>query len=1216
MKEYDHNKIEKKWQKEWDTKNIYKTLSAKNAKGKKPFYVLDMFPYPSGAGLHVGHPRGYIASDVIARQKRMQGFNVLHPMGWDAFGLPAEQYAIANKVHPKVAVEINAKTFKKQLDLIGLSYDWSRKVDTTDPEFYKWTQSMFLKIYNSYFDTAKNKARPIAELIKIFEKKGNASVSAFTNYDGVFSAKEWNAMDDMTKQSTLMHYRLAYEGNSEVNWCPHLGTVLANDEIVESPEGPISERGGYPVEKKSMRQWFMRITAYGERLISDLDALDWPSNIKEVQKNWIGKSQGSEIDFEIKTVGIKKILVGTRNEAKFRMVKECFPKNLNVELISLNDIATVDDSMLVEGNDFEENARMKAEFYFKKTGIPTISTDNIFWTEKWKKDNGVIVHMRKEANPKSPRATDQEVIAFIKKWLAKVGGKSKSHFMYAFAYADGYGVSSSTSQQRDYILQTKESPNFWEGYPMETLLVDAKTKEYKGNQKSEVRYDMFIKDLNTKINEWFASREKIKVFTTRVDTLFGVTYVVLAPEHPLVQTLKNQISNVSDVEQYISQTKKKDEITRTTVDKEKTGVELKGITAINPVNGDEIPVWIADYVLPNYGTGAVMAVPAHDERDAMFANKFNLPVKDVVVPIFKTTSGPDAIRENMPLVKRDTVVVIVKHWSEEKYIGLKWKTQNWKTFVVGGTDGQDIEIASVREVIEETGYQNPKFISKLGHAHSQFFASHKNQNRWAFVTGVYIELENSEHKALADEENRLHEVLWFTKSEMENFVDKEEGLLFWNNLHGSKKTIVEDGVLINSGEFDGMTSEFAREQITKKVGGKLVTKYKFRDAVFARQRYWGEPIPLFKDKNGIICEVSEKKLPLVLPNVKSYEPTGTGESPLAGVPAWVKGGFETNTMPGWAGSSWYFLRYIDPKNKKAFADISELNYWFSKKNHGGVNVYVGGAEHTTGHLLYSRFWHKVLFDYGLVPTCEPFQLLKNQGMILANDGRKMSKRWGNVINPDDVVKTYGADTLRLYEMFMGPFEATLPWSTESIIGSRRFIERVWRFAQKIKEQKINPKLNLKQKSSCEMILHKTIKKVTEDIANFSFNTSVSQMMICLNEMEKAETVTIDDFKKFIQILAPFAPYVAEDLWSQFGEKKSVNISTWPKFDEKKITTENVNIAIQVNGKLRGVIIVKIDSTQAEVEELVKKDEKIMSFFEGRTPQKVIYVPNRLMNFVV
>ena len=1009
MKEYDHNKIEKKWQKEWDTKNIYKTLSAKNAKGKKPFYVLDMFPYPSGAGLHVGHPRGYIASDVIARQKRMQGFNVLHPMGWDAFGLPAEQYAIANKVHPKKAVEINAKTFKKQLDLIGLSYDWSRKVDTTDPEFYKWTQWMFLKIYNSYFDTAKNKALPIVELVKIFEKKGNAHANAFTNYNDVFSAKEWNAMDEMTKQSTLMHYRLAYEGNSEVNWCPHLGTVLANDEIVESPEGPISERGGYPVEKKSMRQWFMRITAYGERLIKDLDGLDWPENIKEVQKNWIGKSQGSEIDFKIKN-----------------------------------------------------------------------------------------------------------------------------------------------------------------------------------------------------------SDQKIKVFTTRVDTLFGVTYVVLAPEHPLVQTFTSQISNVADVEHYISQTKKKDEIARTSVDKEKTGVQLKGVTAINPVNGEEVPVWIADYVLPNYGTGAVMAVPAHDERDAMFANKFNLPVRDVVVPIFKTTSGPDAIRENMPLVKRDTVVVIVKHWSEEKYIGLKWKTQNWKTFVIGGTDGEDIATAAVREVIEETGYQSPRFISKLGHAHSQFFALHKNQNRWAFTTGAYVELENGEHKPLADHENSLHEVLWFTKQEMENFVDKEEGLLFWNNLHGSKKTIVEDGILINSGEFDGMTSEFARSKITERVGGKLVTKYKFRDAVFARQRYWGEPIPLFKDKNGIIHDVAEKKLPLVLPNVKSYEPTGTGESPLAGVPAWVKGGFETNTMPGWAGSSWYFLRYIDPKNKKAFADKLELQYWFPKKNHGGVNVYVGGAEHTTGHLLYSRFWHKVLFDYGLVPTCEPFQLLKNQGMILANDGRKMSKRWGNVINPDDVVKTYGADTLRLYEMFMGPFEATLPWSTESIIGSRRFIERVWRFAQKIKEQKINPKT----KSSCEMIIHKTIKKVTEDIANFSFNTSVSQMMICLNEMEKAETVTVDDFKKFIQILSPFAPYVAEDLWQQFGEKKSVNISSWPKFDEKKITTENVNIAIQVNGKLRGVIVVKKDAMQSEIEELVKNDEKIMSFFEGRNPQKIIYVPNRLMNFVI
>ena len=1013
MKEYDHNKIEKKWQKEWDTKKVYKTLSAKNAKGKKPFYVLDMFPYPSGAGLHVGHPRGYIGSDVITRKMRMQGFNVLHPMGYDAFGLPAEQYAIANKVHPRKAVEINVKTFEKQLEIIGLSYDWSRKINTTDEEYYKWTQWIFLKIYNSWFDKTKNKARPIAELIKYFAKNGNTGLQAFTNYEGIFSAKDWKMMDEHVKQSTLMHYRLAYEGNSEVNWCPHLSTVLANDEIVDSPEGPVSERGGYSVEKKSMRQWFMRITSYGDRLIKDLEGLDWPENIKEVQKNWIGKSQGSEIDFKL-----------------------------------------------------------------------------------------------------------------------KIGNQSDEH--------------------------------------------------------------------------------KVTVFTTRADTLFGVTYIVLAPEHELVSILKNKIKNYSEVEKYLSVTKKKDEIARTGTDKEKTGVELKGVSAINPTNGEEIPVWIADYVLPNYGTGAVMAVPAHDERDFLFANKFNLPNKQVVAPhIIDVENPPRKGKEN---TKRNIVHVLVEHPTEDKIICLVWKDFPWKTFITGGIEeGENAVEAAIREVLEETGYKNAQYVKQLPYKiFSEFYAGHKDVNRAVLTNFIHLKLKDLDKKEVAEEEKKLHTAIWRNFSEIDTFspVSELEHVINW--MKNGDLAYCDDGVLINSGKFDFMRSDYARSEITKFVGGRLVTKYKFRDAVFARQRYWGEPIPLFKDKSGIIHEVGDKKLPLVLPNVKSYEPTGTGESPLASVASWVKGGYETNTMPGWAGSSWYFLRYLDPKNKKVFADKSELNYWFSKKNHGGVNVYVGGAEHATGHLMYSRFWHKVLFDYGLVPTPEPFGQLRNQGMILAADGRKMSKRWGNVINPDEVVKTYGADTLRLYEMFMGPFEAKLPWSTESIIGSRRFIERVWRFVQKINNQKIDKK----SKSTCELILHKTIKKVTEDISNFSFNTAVSAMMICLNEMEKSEVVTLDDLKMFIQILAPFAPYVTEDIWQQLGEKKSIHLSSWPKFDEKKIVSETVKIVIQVNGKFRGTIEVKKDTSKEEIEELARNDEKVKVFMGDRNPQKVIYVPGRLINFVV
>jgi len=805
MKAYDHRKIEKKWQKFWQAKKTYKTLFAKEAKAKKlkPFYVLDMFPYPSGAGLHVGHPRGYIGSDVCTRMKRMEGFNVLHPMGYDAFGLPAEQYALEHKIHPAQAVEKNIATFERQLKIIGLSYDWSRKIKTSDPDYYKWTQWIFLKLYNHYYDENLKKARPIEELIKKFERED----------------KNWKNYSELEKQNILMNYRLAYESESEVNWCPGLGTVLANDEIEVGLDGHlVSERGGYQVEKIKIKQWFLRITAYAERLLEGLEELKWSSHLKEIQKNWIGKSVGSEIDFPIKN-----------------------------------------------------------------------------------------------------------------------------------------------------------------------------------------------------------SQEKIKIFTTRADTIFGATYVVLSPEHPLIQKLK--IENLKEVENYVSQAKHKTAEERTNLEKEKTGVELKGVKAINPANGEEVPVWVADYVLADYGTGAIMAVPAHDERDRAFAEKFNLPIID------------------RPLVNA--------------------------------------------------------------------------------------------------------------------------------------------------------------EEITKKVGGKIVTKYKMRDAVFARQRYWGEPIPLWRDKKGVIHEV--KKLPLKLPRVKSYEPTGKPEGPLAGVPSWVAKGYETNTMPGWAGSSWYFLRYLDPKNKKEFAGKKEIEYWRQ------VNVYVGGAEHATGHLLYARFWHKFLYDLGLVPTDEPFLELHNQGLILAADGRKMSKRWGNVINPDDIVKTYGADTLRVYEMFMGPFTDSIAWSTESIIGSRRFLERLWRLADSLIKEK--PKRTGEKE---KRIIHKTIKKVTEDISNFSFNTAIAALMICLNELSE---INIGDFKLLLKIIAPFAPHITEEIWQKLGEKKSIHQSSWPIYDPNLIKDEFVNLVVQVNGRVRANVEMPLDLPEKEIEEKVLALPAVKKWLSG-APKKIIHVKNKLVNIVV
>lgn len=880
--EYNHEKIEKFWQKEWEKKGIYKTENPKtSASQSKKMYVLDMFPYPSGVGLHVGHPRGYIGSDVYARMKRMQGYNVLHPMGYDAFGLPAEQYALQHKIHPKKAVDENINTFRKQLSIIGLSYDWSRVVNTTDPKYFKWTQWIFLQIYNSWFDKKKNKARSIKDLVLMFEKSGNKNIDAACGGVNIFTAKEWLKFSPKEKQDVLMKYRLAYEGYSEVNWCPEMGTVLANDEIVNDEFGnPVSERGGYPVEKKSMRQWFMRITAYAERLLNGLDKLDWTDHIKEIQKNWIGKSEGSEIEFKI---------------------------------------------------------------------------------------------------------TNSEL--------------------------------------------------------------------------------------------------QIMVFTTRADTIFGATYVVLSPEHPLIEKLELEINNLDEVKRYILLVKNKTEEERTKNDKIKTGVELKGIKAINPANGEEIPIWIADYVLISYGTGAVMAVPAHDERDFEFANKYNLKILCVI---------------------------------------------------------------------------DPRALVGLGETEGEAGLSRKNR-RELILNGklTYCDYNSNDY-------------------------------------------------LINSNEFNNIFLEEARKKITEFVGGKMVTKYKIRDAIFARQRYWGEPIPLKHDIDGIITELKEKDLPLELPNVKSYSSTGTGESPLASVKSWIKEGYETNTMPGWAGSSWYFLRYMDPLNSKEFASKKNINYWKD------VDVYVGGQEHATGHLLYSRFWSNFLFDMGHIPFKEPFNKLKNQGMILATDGRKMSKRWNNVINPDDIVKNYGADTLRVYEMFMGPFEQSLPWSTESIIGSRRFVERIYRIQEKITDNKSSIEL--------EKNLHKTIKKVSEDIENFAFNTAISSMMILINEIESASalgySLTKKDFKMFLQIICPFAPHITEELWFRLGEKKSITKSEWPKWDTKKIVDDMIKIAVQVNGKVRTEIIVKVDLSEEKIKEKALKDLNIVTWTKDKEIKRIIYVPGRVINIVV
>ncbi|EJL47150.1 leucine--tRNA ligase [Brevibacillus agri] len=802
---FSHRDVEKKWQQYWEQNKTFKTSEDPN---KKKFYALDMFPYPSGAGLHVGHPEGYTATDILSRMKRMQGYNVLHPMGWDAFGLPAEQYALDTGNDPAEFTEKNINTFRRQIKSLGFSYDWDREINTTDPHYYKWTQWIFTKLYE---------------------------------------------------------HGLAYVDEVAVNWCPALGTVLANEEVIDGK----SERGGHPVERRPMKQWVLKITAYAERLLEDLEELDWPESIKEMQRNWIGRSEGAEVTFAI------------------------------------------------EGHD-----------------------------------------------------------------------------------------------------------------------------------------------------------QTFTVFTTRPDTLYGATYTVLAPEHKLVEQITTPEQRAA-VEAYLEQTKHKSDLERTDLAKEKTGV-FTGAYAINPVNGERLPIWIADYVLISYGTGSIMAVPAHDERDYEFAKTFDLPIKAVI-------AGGDI--------------------SKEAYTG--------------------------------------------------------------------------------------------------------------------------DGEHINSGMLDGLNKEQAInkmiEWLEKEGKGSRKVTYRLRDWLFSRQRYWGEPIPILHLEDGTMKTVPESELPIMLPKTKEIKPSGTGESPLANITDWLntvdpetgkKARRETNTMPQWAGSCWYFLRFIDPHNDKALADPEKLKQWLP------VDIYIGGAEHAVLHLLYSRFWHKFLYDIGVVPTKEPFQKLFNQGMILGENNEKMSKSKGNVVNPDDIVNSHGADTLRLYEMFMGPLDASIAWSTKGLDGARRFLDRVYRlFVQDNGE--LNPKIvDTNKPTSMERVYHQTVKKVTEDYEGLRFNTGISQLMVFVNEAYKADVLPKKYMEDFVKMLSPIAPHLGEELWEKLGHNDTIAYEPWPTYDESKLVEDEVEIVIQINGKNKEKMLIASDSTKEQMEELALGNELIKELIEGKTIVKIIAVPGKLVNIVV
>lgn len=1298
---YDPSKIEPKWQKKWASSKLYKTadpLDAKNDSQKGKYYILDMFPYASGIGLHVGHPKGYIATDVISRMKRMQGMNVLHPMGFDSFGLPAENYAIKTKTNPMISVAENIKHFKKQLEIIGFDYDWSREINTVDPAYYKWTQWTFLQMW----------------------KKG-----------------------------------LAYESNEPVNWCPTDKTVLANEDV----ENGRCERCGTPVEKKPMRQWVLRITDYADRLLNDLDATDYvmPKLIDKVNPHQPGKPlvkrnvahaivydpktkkyliiRNKKFDWDTVVIGgiegdespvdtarrevmeetgytdleFKRILGGpteahyhTKHKGENRVA---IAQAVLFELTSDKRVAIATDSMTkdeashnevlwIDEKDFVPGKMVNSELPIwlerlnayvtidEKTGVPCFNDwgntsavrAGLPFVERnavaaivkhWKEDKYIglkwkqvawqtIITGGPDGNETPEQGALKEIIeetGYLHPKFIRDLGKADSKFFhnpknvnrYAhfdvmyFELADGECRELSADEQakHEVVWLTKEEMSDFLSPAAQRYMWDVlflKKPDRFSPSKPLLDWPESIKEaqrnwigrsegalINFNIKEQKGNSKKIEVFTTRPDTLFGVTYVVLAPEHKLVNELLGSVSNKAEVEAYISNAARETEIERTDAKKEKTGVELKGVKAINPANDEEVSVWIADYVLADYGTGAVMAVPAHDERDWEFAKKFGLPIKYVVVPERKGFPEELAFRENEPVVNRNVIRAFVKHWSEDKYALLSWKDNGWKTAISGGIeDGEDPIIAAKREIQEEIGYKNAEFISIIGGpVRAKFYAPNKKQNRIDVQHGLLFKLKDDEKAEVSADEQKIHDMEWVSFEKVKDFVKGTimDSFLFDRILSGDIKSFVGDGYLINSGQFSGKPSSSVKKDITTSVGGQWVTKYKLRDWVFSRQRYWGEPIPLVHcDKCGVVA-VPEKDLPVKLPKVESYEPTGTGESPLATISKWVnvkcpkcKGSAkrETNTMPQWAGSCWYYLRYEDPKNKKALVDPIKEKYW------SPVDLYVGGAEHATRHLIYARFWHKFLNDIGVVSTSEPFTKLQSVGLIMGEDGRKMSKRFGNVVNPDDIVKQFGADTLRLYEMFMGPFDQAIAWSTESMVGPRRFIERVWRLSGNIEN---GDKTNLT--GTIDRILQKTIKKVTADIMAMRFNTAVSTLMIAVNEIEMGPTkINRDQFETLLKLLAPFAPHVTEELWTTLGNKKSIHISEWPKYDPNDTIEKEAHIIVQVNGKMRGSFIADREASEEALKTAALALPEVKKWLEGKEIKKVIVVKGRLISIVV
>ena len=1125
---YEHKKIEKRWQAEWEKNKIYTTPD--QVPGKDNFFLLVEFPYPSG-NLHVGHWYAFAVPDILARAKRMQGKNVMYPIGFDAFGLPAENAAIKNKLNPRDWTEKNIAYMKNQIRSMGTSFDWSREVSTIDPAYYKWTQWLFLRLY----------------------KKG-----------------------------------LVYQKETAVNWCPQDKTVLANEQVVDGK----CERCGAEVIQRQMLQWNIKITDYADRLVDELDALDWPQQIKESQKNWIGRSEGAEIDFPLEFEDKDGpqpnylLLHGYTGRAD-----KNFIPNLKREL---------------EARGYEVQAPQ-----MPNTDNPREDEQVPYVLQNCKMDERTIIVGHSLG----------AVIAM--KVVEKLNHSVAGLVLVAPAVEPEFRTGDerpfwSTFEWRYDYDRIRKSCGF------RLLLSDTREKSKRGS---------YIEYLSQKVSalvaESSANREhftgatepfilsnllpNIMVFTTRPDTLFGATYLVLSPEHPWVTMAlehKTVLKNNSEVQKYITQAKKKTDMERQ-VDKEKSGVRLEGVEAVNPATGEKIPLYVADYVLAHYGTGAIMAVPAHDERDYEFAKKFNLPVRQVVIPMYGAEDKrPDSVH-------RQTVSAIVRNKKGELLL-LRWPEYKWLTGVIGGIEnGETAEQAAEREVLEETGYKARVIFTAPIQIESHFYAEHKKEWRARIDTPVLLELVDEDAVPIEQDEAARHQIQWtninaalssemFRNNKLAIELALERFTAYTSPHYG------EEQVLVNSGDFNGMTVEEAKKAMTEKYGRSKKT-YKLRDWIVSRQRYWGVPIPVMHCGKCGPQPVADGELPVLLPDVEDYLPEGSGKSPLAKNKAFVKtvcpqcGGAaerETDTLDTFVDSSWYFLRYTDPQNPGEFASANKQKNWMP------VNLYSGGAEHTTMHLLYSRFWHKALYDCGLVADSEPYTRRMNRSIILGPDGQKMSKSRGNVIDPDEVVEKLGADTVRMYLAFIGPYNevASYPWNPDGVVGIRRFLERVCRIHDYVQPhiEYTVPKL--------DAIVHRTIKKVGEDINSQKFNTAISALMILLNEIEAVGSLDRWHWDVFIKLLAPFAPHLAEELWSASAREGSVHLQSWPEFDVSLLFEKTITIAVQINGKTRGEVQVSSDAESTELEAAARG--VVAARLEGKVISKTVVVPKRLVNFVV